>query len=114
MNLLLVTTLLLSAAVVIGLYLVIVGLRRNKRIPTLGIAHAALALSGIIVLLGHILGGPLDRLDNTAALFLFFALLGGVLVFSLHEENKGPSIPVVALHAVMGVVGISLLLINLF
>ena len=114
MNLLLVTALLLSAAVVIGLYLVIVGLRRRKRIPELGLAHAALALSAIIALLGHIIGGPTDKLDNTAAIFLFFALLGGVLVFALHEENRPPSIPAVAIHAIMGVVGISLLLVNLF
>ena len=114
MNLLLVTTLLLSAAVAIGLYLVTVGLRRRKRIPKLGLAHAALALSGIIVLLSHIIGGPLDKLDNTAAIFLFFALVGGVLVFALHEENRAPSIPAVAIHAIMGVAGITLLLVNLF
>ena len=52
-------------------------------------------------------------MNNVAALFLFFALVGGGMVFALHEENKPPSMAAVTAHAAMGIVGITLLIINL-
>ena len=112
MNLLL-ATLLLVSAVAIGFYLAFLGLYRRKRSPALGLTHAALALSGVIVLFTEIFTGPIDKLNNVAALLLFFALLGGGMVFALHEENKPPAMAAVTVHAIMGLVGISLLIINL-
>jgi len=50
MNLLLTTTLLLISAVAVGFYLVFLVLRQRKRSPGLGLTHAGLALSGLIVL----------------------------------------------------------------
>jgi drug/metabolite transporter superfamily protein YnfA len=114
MNLLLATALLLISAVAVGIYLVLLGLRQRKRSPGLGIAHACLALSGIIVLFTEIFTGPTDKLNNVAALFLFFAIVGGGMVFALHEENKPPSMFAVTAHAAMGLVGTLLLIINLF
>lgn len=112
MNLLLATFLLISA-VAIGFYLVFLGLHLRKRSPAFGLTHAALALSGIIVLFTEILTGPIDKLNNVAALFLFFAILGGGMVLALHEENRPPAMAAVTAHAIMGLVGISLLIINL-
>ena len=112
MNLLLATLLLVSAAA-IGFYLAFLGLYRRKRSPALGLTHAALALSGVIVLFTEIFTGPIDKLNNVAALLLFFALLGGGMVFALHEESKPPAMAAVTVHAIMGLVGISLLIINL-
>jgi len=114
MNLLLATALLLISAVAVGFYLVFLGLRQHKRSPGLGLTHACLALSGIIVLFTEIFTGPTDKINNVAALFLFFAIVGGGMVFALHEENRPPSMAAVAAHAIMGLVGISLLIINLF
>jgi len=114
MNLLLATALLLISAVAIGFYLVLLGLRMRKRSPGLAVTHAGLALSGIIVLFTEIFTGPTDKINNVAALFLFFAIVGGGLVFALHEENRPPSMAAVTAHAIMGLVGISLLIINLF
>jgi hypothetical protein len=113
MNLLLASFLLLISAVAIGFYLVFLGLHRRKRSPGLGLTHAGLALSGSVVLFTEIFIGPTDKLNNVAALFLFFAILGGGMVFALHEENRAPSMAAVAAHAIMGLVGISLLVINL-
>ena len=112
MNLLLATILLISA-VAIGFYLVFLGLHLRKRSPAFGLTHAALALSGIIVLFTEIFTGPIDKLNNIAALFLFFALLGGGMVLLLHEENRPPAMAAVTAHAIMGLAGISLLIINL-
>jgi len=114
MNLLLTSALLLISAVAVGFYLVFLGLRQHKRSPVLGLMHAGLALSGIIVLLTGIFSGPTDKINNVAALFLFFAIVGGGMVFALHEESRPPSMPAVTAHAIMGLVGISLLVINLF
>ena len=114
MNLLLATALLLISAVAVGFYLVFIGMRQRKRSPALAFTHAGLALSGIIVLFTEIFTGPTDKINNVAALFLFFAIAGGGMVFALHEENRPPSMIAVTAHAAMGLVGISLLIINLF
>jgi len=114
MNLLLVSFLLLISAVAIGFYLVFLGLHQRKRSPGLGLTHAGLALSGFIVLFIEIFTGPIDKLNNVAALLLFFAILGGGMVFALHEENRPPSMAAVTAHAIVGLAGISLLIINLF
>lgn len=113
MNLLLVSFLLLIFAVVIGFYLVYLGVHKRKRSPGLGFTHAGLALSGFIVLFIEIFTGPMDKLNNVAALLLFAAILGGGMVFMLNEEGRPPSMAAVTAHAIMGLAGISLLLINL-
>ena len=114
MNLLTAAVLLLISAAAVGLYLVFLGMRQRKRSPGLGLTHAALALSGIIVLFTEIFSGPTDKINNVAALLLFFAIVGGGMVFALHEENRPPSMVAVTAHAAMGLIGISLLVINLF
>jgi len=114
MNLLPAATLLLISALTVGLYLVFLGMRQRKRSPGLALVHAGLALSGVIVLFTEIFTGLPDKLNNVAAFFLFLALVGGGIVFALHEENRPPSMGAVTAHAIMGLVGISLLVINLF
>ncbi|MGB5396897.1 MAG: hypothetical protein WBN96_07090 [Gammaproteobacteria bacterium] len=114
MNLLLTAVLLLVSAIAVGIYLVVLGVRMRRRSPGLGLAHAGLALSGVVVLLTEIFTGASDKLNNVAALFLFFAVVGGGMVFALHEENRPPSMMAVMAHAIMGLIGISLLIINLF
>lgn len=114
MNLLVISIFLLVAAVAIGLYLAFLGLHKRIRVPRLGVTHAGLALAGVIVLFTLIYTGPKDMLNNVAALFFLFAVIGGGMVFALHEENKPPSMAAVTIHAVMGLIGLSLLLIHLF
>jgi FtsH-binding integral membrane protein len=113
MNLLFVSIFLFVTAVAIGLYLVFLGLHKQKRSPGLGLTHAGFALAGILALFTLIYTGPKDILINVAALFLFFAVVGGGMVFALHEENKPPSMAAVTAHAIMGLIGISLLTIHL-
>jgi RsiW-degrading membrane proteinase PrsW (M82 family) len=113
-NTLTLSTLFLLCAVIIGTYLTFIGLRRRKRIPRLGLLHAALALTGVVILGTQIYNGPMDKMNNVAVLFLIFAVIGGGMVFALREEKKPPSMPVVTIHAIMGVVGVSFLVLNLF
>lgn len=114
MSLLLATFLLLISAAAIGFYLVYLGLHKRKRSSGLGLMHAGLAVTGSIVLFIEIFTVSIDKLNNVAALFLFFAILGGGMVFALHEENRPPAMAAVTAHAVMGLIGILLLIINLF
>lgn len=114
MDLLLITVFLLISAAAVGFYLVMLGFRQRRRSSGLAFVHAALVLSGIILLFTHIFTGPTDKMNNLAALFLFFALVGGGMVLALHEKNKPPSMAAVTAHAAMGLVGISLLIFNLF
>jgi drug/metabolite transporter superfamily protein YnfA len=114
MNLLLAAVLFLITAVAVGCYLVFLGVRKHKRSPGLGITHAGLALCGMVLLFIEVFTGPTDKLNNVAAMFLFFALVGGGIVLALHEEKKPPSMGAVTAHAIMGLVAISLLIINLF
>ena len=114
MNLLPVTTLLLITAVAVGFFLVFLGLRQRRRSPGLALVHVGLALSATIVLFTEIFTGVTDKLNNVAALFLLFAVVGGGIVFALHEENRPPSMAAVTAHAIMGLVAITLLIINLF
>jgi hypothetical protein len=113
MNLLLITVFLLISAAAVGFYLVLLGLRQRRRSSGLAFVHAGLVMSGIILLFTQIFTSPTDKMNNVAALFLFFALVGGGMVFALHEENKPPSMAAVTAHAAMGIVGITLLIINL-
>ena len=113
MNLSLISAMLLTAAICIGIYLTFIGLRQKIRIPKLGYTHAALALSGVTILFFEIYTGSLSKLHNAAALFLVFAVIGGGIVFALHVKDKPPAMAAVAIHALMGTVGLSLLLISL-
>ena len=114
MNYALVAALLLIVAVSLGLYLVSVGIRQHKRLPALGLTHAALAICGFIALSLQIAADTSVKLNNAAAFFLVLAIIGGLLVFALHEKGGRPSMPVVVLHAIMGSIGLILISINVF
>lgn len=106
--------LLLFVAVTLGFYLVSVGIRQRKRLPALGLTHAALAISGFIALSLQIAADSSIKLNNAAAFFLVLAIIGGLMVFALHEKGSAPSMPVVVLHAIMGSIGLILISINVF
>jgi len=106
--------LLLTAAVLVGFFLVIRGLRYRKSSLKLGLVHASLAISGIALLLTQIINGPTDKQNNIAALLLLLALVGGVMVFALREANKPPAMAVVTIHAIMALVGLFVLIFKYF
>ena len=103
----------LLSAIAIGLYLVFIGVRQKKRSPALGMTHAGLAITATIILFVEIFNGPTVKLNNAAALFLLPAVIGGGLVYLLHEKSRPPSMAAVIAHAIMGLIGFSMLLINI-
>jgi len=114
MNYSLAITLFLFVAVFLGFYLASVGIRQRKRIPALGLIHAALAICGFITLCLQIAADTSDKFNNAAAFFLTLAIIGGLLVFALHEKGAAPSMPVVVLHAIMGSIGLILISVSVF
>lgn len=104
----------LFAAIVLGIYLVVVGFRQKRRIPAIGFIHAGLAITAIVSLFTVIMEGPSSKLNNASVIFLLLALIGGGLVFLLHEKGRPPSMFAVFFHAVMGGIGFTLLLLNVY
>lgn len=114
MNYSLAAMLFLIVAVCLGLYLVFVGFRQRKRLPALGLTHAVLAICGFIILGLQIAADTSNKFNNAAAFFLTLAIIGGLMVFALHEKGKAPSMPIVVLHAIMGSVGLILIAVGVF
>lgn len=106
-------SLLLIAAVALGSALVYVGLNHKRRLPVMGVLHALLAIASVLVLSMTIATGPSNKLINVAVFFLVLALIGGAMVFMLHEKGRPPSMPMVTMHAIMGLVALVLVSINL-
>lgn len=102
--------LLLTTAALIGLFLVIWGLRYRKSSLKLGLFHASLAIAGIALLFTQIVQGPTDKQNNIAAFMLVLALIGGGMVLALREKNKPPAMSVVTIHAIAALVGLSVLI----
>lgn len=114
MNYSLAATLLLTVAVSLGFYLVSVGIRQRKRLPALGLTHAVVAICGFIALCLQIASDTSDKFNNAAAFFLTLAIIGGLMVFVLHEKGSPPSMPIVVLHAIMGSIGLILICFSVF
>lgn len=96
-------------AMLLGAYLVYLGVRHKRGSARLGLTHAALAITTTGLLLLEIYSGESDKMNNFAALFLFMALVGGGMVFALREPGKPPSMIAVSAHAIMGVIAASIL-----
>ena len=64
-------------AVVLGLTLVVLGMRYRRGSLALAVAHVVAALVGLALLLRHIADSATQRLYNLSAFLFVLALLGG-------------------------------------
>jgi len=100
-------------AALLGLWLVVLGVRdrRGSRAPAAG--HAGVALLGLILLGRHIFSNPVHMLYNDAALLFVLALFGGFVLLALrmgnHEHRSPPPMVGVSLHAAMAITALLLL-----
>ena len=110
------TILLFCLAVVLGLWLVVLGVRYRRSSLTLAAAHAGFALLGLGLLARHIFNSPVHMLYNDAALLFVLALLGGLVLLALRvskREHRGPPpMFIVSLHAAMAVIALGLLVLG--
>jgi len=113
----LVTIVLFCLAVLLGLWLVVLGLRYRRGSLVLALGHAGVALLGLGFLLKQVFGGgPIHILYNNAALLFVLALLGGLVLLAVRmskrEHRTPPPMFVVGLHAVMAMFALLLLVLG--
>jgi len=108
--------LLLCLAVVLGLWLVVLGVRFRRGSLALAAGHASVAVLGLGLLGMQIFGGPVHMLYNDAALLFVLALFGGLVLLALRignrEHRSPPSMIGVSLHAAMGLSALLLLVLG--
>ncbi len=101
--------LLFSLAALLGLFLVVLGLRYHRKSLTTGLIHAGTGLIAFGFLISQIIGHPINKYNNVAALLMVLALIGGGMLFALREANKPPPMMLVAIHAMMALAGLLVL-----
>jgi hypothetical protein len=103
-------------AAVLGLWLVVLGVRYRRGSRALAAGHAGVALLGLTLLGRQIFGGPVHILYNDAALLFVLALCGGLVLLALRISNREhrspPPMMGVGLHAVMALSALLLLVLG--
>lgn len=103
-------------AVVLGLGLVVLGVRYRRGSPALAAGHAGVALLGLILLGRHIFSSPVHMLYNDAALLFVLALTGGLVLLALRMSNREhrspPPMIGVSFHAAMAITALLLLVLG--
>ena len=103
-------------AAVLGLWLVVLGMRYRRGSLVLAAGHAGVALLGLGLLGNQIFAGPVHKLYNVATLLFVLTLFGGlillVLRISTREYRTPPPMFVVSLHAVMAMIALLLLVLG--
>jgi len=108
------TIILFSLTALIGLYLVVLGVRYRRKSLTIGLTHASAGLIAFGLLITQIIGSTINKYYNVAALLIVLALIGGLMLFALREANKPPPMILVSIHAVMALAGLLLLYLGFF
>ena len=89
-------------AALLGLWLVVLGVRYRRGSRALAAGHAGVALLGLILLGRHIFSSPVHMLYNDAALLFVLALFGGLVLLALrmgnHEHRSPPPMMGVSHH----------------
>ena len=108
-----VVILLFSLAIMLGLYLIYIGVRQHRSSPVLALTHASMASLGLVLLMVGIFQDPVTRkLYNIAAFVFVMALFGGMVLLALREGRKPPAVFLVMLHALMALPAFILLIMG--
>jgi len=103
---------LLTLAAILGFIMVFAGLQYHRSSLKLAVSHALFAITGLGFLGAQIYHGAIDKYNNVAALLLVLALVGGGMLIALREGNRAPPMPLVTIHAVMALAGLTVLLLG--
>lgn len=103
-------------ATLLGLWLVVLGVRYRRGSRALAAGHAGVALLGLILLGKHIFSSPVHMLYNDAALLFILALSGGLVLLVLRignrEHRSPPPMIGVSFHAAMAITALLLLVLG--
>jgi hypothetical protein len=107
---------LFGLAALLGLWLVVLGVRHRRGSRALAAVHAGVALLGLILLGMHIFSSPVHMLYNDAALLFVLALFGGLVLLAVrmgnHEHRSPPPMIGVSFHAAMAITALLLLVLG--
>lgn len=111
------TIILFCLAAVLGLSIIVLGVRYHRGSLPLALGHAAVAVLAFGLLLKEIFGeGPTHILYNNAALLFFLTLCGGVVLLAVRiskrERRAPPPMFVVSLHAAFALFALILLVVG--
>lgn len=102
---------LFSLAILAGLSLVYMGVRYHRSSLALGLGHAGIAITAVVLLIVHIFReATTQMLYNDAALLFILTLLGGLVLLMIHNNQKSAPFPVVIIHAGLALFGLGLLI----
>jgi len=106
------SNLLLILAAVIGFIMIFIGMHYHRRSLMLVISHVVFAVAGLSLLLYHITIEFISLYNIAAAVLLMLTLIIGAILAALQDNKQPPPMPAVTVHAIIGIAGISLLLLG--
>ena len=109
---LLYSNLLLTLAAVIGFIMIFIGLHHHRRSLMLVIGHVLFAVVGLATLLYQITREFISQYIIAAAVLLMLTLVVGAILAALRDNKQPAPMPAVTVHAIIGLAGISLLLLG--
>ena len=109
---LLYSNLLLILAAVAGFIMIFIGFHYHRRSLMLVTCHVLLAVAGLALLLYQVTMDFTSLYNIAAALLLMLTLVAGAILAALRDDRQPAPMPAVAVHALMGLTGISLLLLG--
>ena len=94
-----------------GLSLVIMGVRHHRSSLALGLVHAGIAVTALILLIVHILReAGSHMLYNDAAFLFLLTLVGGIVMLMTHNNKKFAPLLIVIAHATLALIALALLI----
>ena len=92
--------------------MIFIGFHYHRRSLMLVIGHVLSAVAGLSFLLYEITRQFISLYNIAAAVLLMLTLIIGAILAALRDNQRPPPMPAVTVHAVIGLVGISLLLLG--
>ena len=99
-------------AAVIGFIMIFIGLHYHRRSLILVACHVLFAVVGLASLLYLITTEFISLYNIAAAVLLMLTLIIGAIIAALRDNNQPPPMPAVTVHAIIGLAGITLLLLG--
>jgi len=109
---LLYSNLLLLLAAIIGLIMIFIGFHYHRSSLMLVTSHVLLATAGLASLIYQITRDFISLYNIAAALLLMLTLVVGAILAALRDNKQPAPMPAVTVHALIGLAGISLLLLG--
>lgn len=104
---------LFGLAMLAGLSLVFMGVRYHRSSLAIGLGHAGIAITALILLLVHIVREAVThKLYNDAAFFFILTLAGGIVLLAIHNNKKAAPLLIVIAHASLALIAMALLIIG--